>query len=91
MKTRIISGFIMAPLLIVLYLGGWFLWAAALIIAVMGIHEFCSGWENLGVHPSKPICYVMTGLLFSGVFITGAFTGSAADDLRLEDKRKRTV
>ena len=79
MKTRIISGFIMAPLLIVLYLGGWFLWAAALIIAVMGIHEFCSGWENLGVHPSKPICYVMTGLLFSGVFITGAFTGSAAD------------
>ena len=25
MKTRIISGLIMAPLLIVLYLGGWFL------------------------------------------------------------------
>ncbi len=68
----------MAPLLIVLYLGGWFLWAAALIIAVMGIHEFCNGWENLGVHPSKPVCYVMTGLLFSGVFITGAFSANAA-------------
>jgi phosphatidate cytidylyltransferase len=78
MKTRIISGLIMAPLLIVLYLGGWFLWAAALIIAVMGIHEFCNGWENLGVHPSKPVCYVMTGLLFSGVFITGAFSADAA-------------
>jgi len=78
MKTRIISGLIMAPLLIVLYLGGWFLWAAALIIAVMGIHEFCNGWENLGVHPSKPVCYVMTGLLFSGVFITGAFSANAA-------------
>ena len=59
MKTRIISGLIMAPLLIVLYLGGWFLWAAALIIAVMGIHEFCNGWENLGVHPSKPVCYTI--------------------------------
>ena len=78
MKTRIISGFIMAPLLVVLYLGGWWLWAAALIIAVMGIHEFCNGWENLGVHPSKPICYVMTALLFSGVFITGAFSDKAA-------------
>ena len=78
MKTRIISGFIMAPLLVVLYLGGWWLWAAALIIAVMGIHEFCTGWENLDVHPSKPICYVMTGLLFSGAFITGAFSDNAS-------------
>ena len=64
MKTRIISGLVMAPLLILLYLGGWWLWAAALIIAMMGIHEFCSGWNNLDVHPSKEICYIMTALLF---------------------------
>ena len=64
MKTRIISGLIMVPLLLVLYFGGVALWAAALIIALMGIHEFCNGWNNIDVHPSKPICYAMTVLLF---------------------------
>ena len=64
MKTRIISGLIMAPLLIVLYLGGWFLWAAALLIAIMGLQEFYKGWNSLDVHPSKEIGYIMTVLLF---------------------------
>ena len=64
MKTRIISGLIMAPLLIVLYLGGWFLWAAALLIAIMGLQEFYKGWNNLDVHPSKETGYIMTVLLF---------------------------
>ena len=54
----------MAPLLIVLYLGGWFLWAAALLIAIMGLQEFYKGWNNLDVHPSKEIGYIMTVLLF---------------------------
>jgi phosphatidate cytidylyltransferase len=44
----------------------------------MGAHEFCNGWENLDVHPSKPICYVMTAILFSCVFITGAFSKNAS-------------
>ena len=78
MKTRIISGLIMAPLLIVLYLGGWWLWAAALIISVMGIHQFCNGWENLDIKPSKIICYVMTGLLFATAFITGGLSDKAS-------------
>lgn len=64
MKTRIISGLLMVPLLLVLYFGGWALWVAALVIALMGIHEFCNGWNNLDVHPSKPVCYVMTIVLF---------------------------
>ena len=64
MKTRIISGLVMAPLLIVLYLGGWWLWAAALLIAVMGLQEFYNGWNNLYVHPSREIGYIMTVLLF---------------------------
>ena len=58
MKTRIISGLIMAPLLIVLYLGGWWLWAAALLIAIMGLQEFYKGWNSLDVHPSKEIGYI---------------------------------
>ena len=64
MKTRIISGLVMAPLLVVLYLGGWWLWAAALLIAMMGIQEFYNGWNNLDVHPSREIGIVMTVLLF---------------------------
>ena len=64
MKTRIISGIIMAPLLLVLYFGGVWLWAAALIIAVIGIHEFCNGWNNIDVHPSRIISYVMAVVLF---------------------------
>ena len=71
MKTRIISGLIMVPLLAVLYFRGVALWAAALIIALMGVNEFCKGWNNIDVHPSKPVCYVMTVLLFCTWFITG--------------------
>ncbi len=64
MKTRIISGLVMAPLLIVLYLGGWWLWAAALLIASMGLQEFYRGWGSIDVHPSASIGYIMTVLLF---------------------------
>ena len=64
MKTRILSGLIMAPLLILLYLGGWWLWGAALLIAVVGLQEFYKGWENIDVHPSKEIGMIMTVLLF---------------------------
>lgn len=68
MKTRIISGFVMAPLLIVLYLGGVWLWAAALFIALLGLREFYKGWENMGVRPSYPIGAAMTVLLFAAYF-----------------------
>ena len=64
MKTRIISGLIMAPLLVVLYFGGWILWAAALLISLIGVHEFCKGWKNINVYPSEKICYVFTVVLF---------------------------
>lgn len=73
MKTRIISGLVMVPLLLVLYFGGIALWAAALIISVMGINEFCNGWNNIDVHPSKTICWVMAVLLFLSDFATAAF------------------
>jgi phosphatidate cytidylyltransferase len=75
MKTRIISGLIMVPLLLVLYFGGIVLWAAALIIALMGVHEFCKGWTSLDVKPSLPVCYVMTVLLFAGYFLSGGIKG----------------
>lgn len=67
MKTRIISGFIMAPLLVILYLGGWWLWMSALIISLVALSEFCKGWNNIGVKPSMLICYLMTVLLFTPI------------------------
>lgn len=54
----------MAPLLVVLYLGGVWLWLAAFLIAIMGLHEFYKGWNNMDVHPSFAIGYAMTALLF---------------------------
>ena len=77
MKTRIISGLVMAPLLVVLYLGGWWLWAAALIIAAMGLQEFYKGWGNLDVHPSTTIGYIMTVLLF----VTAVPYGSSGESM----------
>ena len=77
MKTRIISGLVMAPLLIVLYLGGWWLWAAALIISLMGAHEFSNGWNALEVKPSKPVIYVMTVAIYATVFIAGAMANDS--------------
>lgn len=77
MKTRIISGLVMAPLLVVLYLGGWWLWAAALLIAVMGLQEFYKGWGNIDVHPSAAIGYIMTVLLFVTAIPYGSVNDSA--------------
>ncbi len=64
MKTRIISACIMLPLLILVYLGGWFIWAAALIVAGLGIREFYKGFEATEVKPSYAIGYVSIVLLY---------------------------
>lgn len=57
MKTRIISGCIMLPLLALVYLGGPFIWAAALIVAFMGVREFYKGFEASAATPCYPIAY----------------------------------
>ena len=48
MKTRIISGLVMAPLLVLVYLGGYWLMAAAFAVSVMALHEFFRGFEAAG-------------------------------------------
>lgn len=65
MKKRIVSTLAMTPLLLLVYMGGVALWCLAIIVSIIGIHEFCNGWNKISVHPSKMICYVMTILLFS--------------------------
>ena len=52
MRTRIISGCLIAPFLVVVLLGGVFIKAAVFIISVMGIYEFYKGFQKMKVHPS---------------------------------------
>lgn len=68
MRTRVISGFIMVPLLIILYFGGIPLAIAAAIIAYVGVTEFYNGFKVIDVKPSKGIAYVMITLLYAGHF-----------------------
>ena len=70
MKTRIIAGLCMAPLLVVLYFGGIPLAIIGAAIAVLGVTEFYNGWENLDVKPSKYIAYAMIALLYAFHFTT---------------------
>ena len=69
MKTRIISACIMLPLLVLVYLGGWFIWAAALIVGLMGVREFYKGFEAAGFKPSHAIAYVSIAALYCLSFI----------------------
>ncbi len=64
MKKRFFSSLAMTPFLLFIYWGGPALWVLALIVSIIGIYEFCNGWNKIDVHPSKSICYVMTMLLF---------------------------
>ncbi|MDD5823810.1 MAG: phosphatidate cytidylyltransferase [Firmicutes bacterium] len=72
MKTRVIAGLCMAPLLVIIYFGGTALAIAAALIALMGVTEFYKGWEALGVKPCKNLAYVMIAVLYAGHFILGA-------------------
>ena len=64
MKTRIISGLLMAPLLVLVYLGGYWLMAAAFIVGIMGLHEFYKGFEAAGAKPCRWLGYVSAPVLY---------------------------
>ena len=64
MKTRIISACVMLPLLAVVYLGGYWLMAAAILVAVLGVRELYHGFETMGVKPCRPIAYVAIAVLY---------------------------
>lgn len=69
MKTRVISGILMAPLALVLYFRGYALLVACAIIGFIGVKEFFNGWEALGVKPSKTIAYIATAVLYVFAFL----------------------
>jgi len=65
MKTRVISGLLLAPLLVLVYLGGYWLMAAAFLVGVVGLHEFYKGFEATGVKPCRQIGYVAAAALYA--------------------------
>ena len=64
MKTRVLSGLAMVPLLLVFYFGGYWLMALALIISVIGLKEFYNGFENMDVHPNIKVGYGAIAVLY---------------------------
>ena len=71
MKTRVLSGLIMLPLLIILFLGGYVLFAACLVIGIMGVREFYNGFRKLDVKPSLGIACEAAAALYA-INLTGA-------------------
>lgn len=57
MKTRIISGLCMVPLLVLVYLGGYFITALCIVIGFMGVTELFNGFEAMGIKPSRAVAY----------------------------------
>lgn len=69
MKTRVLSGLIMLPLLVILYLGGYVLLAACFLIGVMGVREFYSGFKAMGIKPNFAIaCFASAALYVINLF-----------------------
>lgn len=65
MKTRVISGLIMVPLLAVVVIGGYPLMVAAFLVGLMGVREFYSGFEAMGIRPSRKTAYVALVALYA--------------------------
>lgn len=71
MKTRVISGLVMLPLLVVVYIGGYLLIAACFLVGLLGIREFYKGFESLKVYPSYTVGYVMLTALYAFHLMSG--------------------
>ena len=71
MKTRIISGICMVPLLLVVYFGGIPLLIAAALVSYIGVTEFFNGFNNMGIRPSRKIAYCMITILYVGFLVNG--------------------
>ena len=74
MKTRILAGLAMIPLLVLVYFGGWFLAVPVFAAMVIGLREFYKGFEAKEVKPSYVIGYVSIGLLLILYFAMKFFT-----------------
>ena len=71
MKTRVISGLIMAPFLLIVVLGGYPLMAAAVLIGIVGLKEFYNGFRAMDVKPCYPIGVAAVAVLYAMNVLTG--------------------
>ena len=65
MKTRIISGLIMIPLLAVIYFGGPVLIIGTFLIGIIGIREFYGAFEKAKVKPSYGVANISILALYA--------------------------
>ena len=64
MKTRVLSGLIMAPLLAILYFGGYILFAACFLIGIMAVREFYNGFHAMDIKPNYGIAVIAATALY---------------------------
>mgnify|MGYP003312789816 FL=1 len=65
MKTRVLSGLIMAPLLAILYFGGYILFAACFLIGIMAVREFYNGFHAVDIKPNYGIAVIAAIALYA--------------------------
>ena len=65
MKTRVLSGLIMAPLLAILYFGGYILFAACFLIGIMAVREFYNGFHAMDIKPNYGIAVIAAIALYA--------------------------
>ena len=67
MKTRVKSSLIMAPLLLIVFLGGYFLLAGAIFFTILAIREYCSAFGEK--RPAEWVLWASLCILYGGSFI----------------------
>ena len=69
MKTRAKSAFLMAPLLIIIFLGGYFLIAGAAVLSFFALREFAAAFGEK--RPATWVFWASLGVLYGGCLIKG--------------------
>jgi len=72
MLTRVKSGLIMAPLLVLLFVGGYFLQAGAFVLTIFALREFADAFGQS--RPSMWVLYASAALLYGGYALGGLFS-----------------
>ena len=67
MKTRAKSALIMAPLLIIVFLGGYFLIAGTIVLSIFAIREFCNAFGEK--RPAAWVLWASLAILYAGYMI----------------------
>lgn len=74
MKTRVLSGLIMLPLLAILLIGGYVLFAACLLIGIMGVREFYNGFHAMDIKPN----FIIACVAAVALYVIDLFTDDAS-------------